>query len=124
MLRLHLNNGLTVESEIDNTDLWERMLAHYAAIDPHYSPDELWACPWCGGTIDNSSSEANDSFHEDTYHCEGECDLLITHTTPRKYTQYRDVPLSEWKVTVESRIPNFWLPPDDTPVPTVEDDEP
>lgn len=123
MLRLYLNNGLTVESEIDNTDLWERMLAHYAAIDPHYSPDELWKCPWCGGSIDHSSSEDLPPDGIDTYRCVGSCELLISHVTPIKYTTYADVPLSKWRVIVESVFSN-WSPPDDAIVPTVKEDEP
>ncbi len=122
MFRLKLANGLTIETDITNTELWERMINRYSAINPHYGPDELWECPWCGGAIDHSSSEQLPPDGIDTYRCVGSCELLISHVTPIQYTTYADVPLSKWRVIVESVFSN-WSPPDDAIVPTVKEDE-
>ncbi len=111
-MRSKLLNGLTIETNIENQELWDRMNRHYSAVKPHYGPDELWQCPWCGGSIDHSSSEEVPPDGIDTYCCEGACDLLISHITPMKYRTYAKVPLSEWRVMVESRFSD-WTPPDE-----------
>lgn len=94
-----LKNGVRLQTDIQRQDIVDRLVAFY---DRPGSPE--WACPWCEGDIDAVCDERDGELYEDTYGCEGDCNLLITFITPVKYGEYWKVPKSEWTVMVECGI--------------------
>lgn len=89
-----------VKVTVKDEDMRKAIEAHY---DQNHSQEDLWLCPLCGGEIDPVCDENDGEYTEDTYDCR-ECELLITHRTPSKYTEYWQVPWSKWTVLVEDTI--------------------
>ena len=101
---LRLQCGLHITADVE-PDEWAKIDAHYRQLDANImNRQALWKCPLCGSDIDAQFDDRHDGVQEDTYKCEGDHDLWVTHITPTRYGMYHDVPEDEWKIIVETRL--------------------
>lgn len=108
MIEVKLKNDNTLRLDLERPDLTDRFVEHY-----NQGHSALWECPWCGGDIDAVCDERNDETFEDTWHCVGDCELLITFITPAEYTEYHEVMDGEWTILIEGSFSGEWLTPEE-----------